>query len=123
MADINPLTGQPLPPWQMLVIGPPETWNTFDQGPRRTVVDTRPGAVLPAWIVRLDVPIPGEASVTTFYDNGDPGGSYQADSGGAYRLPDIVTTAPAPVQAAGFGWGALLLVGLLVAIAWSGRAD
>ena len=114
MPDLNPLTGRPLEVWQQLVTGPPETWNAFDQGPRRTVVDTRPGALLPPWIVRLDIPLGGGASFTAFSDDGTPGGSY---SPAVQQLPDLVTTAAAPVAPS---WGAFLLLAVAVfAIAWT----
>lgn len=113
--DLNPLTGLPLAAWQQLVTGPPETWNAFDQGPRRTVVDTRPGAVLPPWIVRLDIPLGAGAYFTSFTDNGQPGGSYSPN---VQQLPDLVTTA-APVAPS---WGAFLLLAVAVfAIAWTRR--
>jgi len=108
MADLNPLTGRPLEAWQQLVIGPASTWNAFDQGPRRTVVDTRRGAQLPPWIVRLDIPLGAGAYVTVFQDNGDPGGSY---SPSVQQLPELSVTAPAPVPIqAGLSWGAFLLI-------------
>lgn len=110
--DLNPLTGRPLEAWQQLVIGPPETWNAFDHGPRRTVVDTRRGAVLPAWIVRLDIPVSPGAYVTVFQDTGQPGGSYNPD---AQQLPDLVTTAP-QLAGARWSWAALLAIALSFAI-------
>jgi len=112
VADLNPLTGLPLPAWQQLVIGPAETWNAFDQGPRRTVVDTRPGAILPPWIVRLDIPVGGGGYVTAFQDNGQPGGSYSPN---VQELPELVTTAPR-IQQAGLSWGLLLLLALGVVV-------
>lgn len=121
MADVNPLTGLPLETWQQLVTGPPGTWNAFDQGPRRTVVDTRPGAVLPPWILRLDIPIGGGAFVTAFSDDGRPGGSY---SPSIQELPDLVATAPRlPAAAAGgVSWPTFLLLALAVfAVAWTRR--
>jgi hypothetical protein len=118
MAELNPLTGLPLEAWQTLVTGPPETWNAFDQGPRRTVVDMRPGAVLPPWIVRLDIPVGAGGYVTSFIDNGQPGGSY---SPSVQQLPELSVTAPAPTG--GVSWGAFLLLALgVLAIAWSRRA-
>ena len=123
MPELNPLTGRPLEDYQQLVVGPPETWNAFDQGPRRTVVDTRPGAILPPWILRLDIPVGLGATVTAFVDNGEPGGSY---SPSIQQLPDLETTAPRlPVLAAGGGvsWPAFLVLALAVlAIAYTRRA-
>ncbi len=107
MAELNPLTGKPLESWQQLVIGPAETWNAFDQGPRRTVVDMRPGALLPPWIVRLDIPVGAGAYVTTFLDNGEPGGSY---SPSVQQLPELTTTAPRIPAIAGVSWGAFLFI-------------
>jgi len=106
MAELNPLTGRPLEAWQTLVVGPSSTWNAFDQGPRRTVVDIRPGAPLPPWIVRLDIPVGSGAYVTAFTDNGEPGGSY---SPSAQQLPDLVTSAPR-LELAGVSWGTFLLI-------------
>jgi len=113
MAELNPLTGRPLEAWQTLVVGPSSTWNAFDQGPRRTVVDMRPGAALPSWIVRLDIPVGSGSYVTAFTDNGEPGGSY---SPSAQQLPDLVTSAPRlELAGVGMSWGTfLILAGLAV---------
>lgn len=111
--ELNPLTGRPLESWQTLVIGPAETWNVFDQGPRRTVVDIRPGAMLPPWIVRLDIPIAAGSTVTAFMDNGQPGGSYAPS---AQVLPDLVTTAPAPAPSAASPWLWLLVLASAIAL-------
>lgn len=82
--DLNPLTGQPLAPYEVLVIGSPMTGN------RVTVVDTRPGALVPSWItVAVD-----DGDTRHYFDNGLRGGSYLDD--GAYQLPDLNTNAPAP---------------------------
>jgi hypothetical protein len=116
VSELNPLTGRPLEPWQQLIIGPAETWNAFDQGPRRTVVDGRPGAILPPWIVRLDIPIGSGASVTAFQDTGTPGGSYQP--GRPQQLPELVTTAQ---LAPAMSWTTFLLLALAVVAFAAGR--
>ena len=80
--DVHPLTGQPLESWQRLVTGPVET------GYRVTVVDTRPGATLPPWVNRLELPIGDGATVTIFVDTGAAGGTYE----GPQQLPELVVT-------------------------------
>lgn len=74
-AGVNPLSGLPLEAWQALVIGAPAT------GPRRTVVDTRPGATVPRWIT-----VVGDAAGGRVYvDNGVAGGTYS----GPQVLPEV----------------------------------
>jgi hypothetical protein len=92
---VNPLTGQPLEAWQVLVVGAPET------GPRRTVVDTRPGAKVQPWIVPLALPHGG-----LYVDSGRPGGTYQ----GPQQLPELV------VQ--GANWWPLVGLVVIAALGW-----
>lgn len=114
--DLDPTTGLPLAPYQRIVIGPDAT------GPRRTVVDTRPGATLSSWIVRLDLPIGDGTFVTTFVDNGQPGGTYHPGQV-PQQLPPIISvgypdpTTPAP-------WWKWLAIGGVAIIAywtWNNR--
>lgn len=97
----DPLTGEPLPEWKTVVTGPDFT------GPRRTIVNNRPGAELPAWIVRIDIPIDEYTTITQFLDTGAPGGLYQPDD--AQQLPDL-TAVVSP-----FPWGTIVVGVVIVA--------
>jgi hypothetical protein len=118
MSERDPLSGAPLPAYEHVVTGPDYTGPPGR--PRQTVVDMRPGATLPSWIRRLDVPS-GSVTVTTFYDTGAPGGTYQP--GDAQSLPDLTVTAPRLI--AGMPWWllALIAVGALAAIQSRGTRE
>jgi hypothetical protein len=59
-------------------------------GYRRTTIDTAPGATLPPWILALHIPIDSDGTtLTTYVDNGQPGGTYQPR--GVQTLPDLVS--------------------------------
>lgn len=92
MADLNPLTGQPLLPGQVLVTGGAST------GYRQTVVTS--GGPLPPWITAVPVPMftgSGTGVVMQYVDNGRPGGSYSPGLVPTpQQLPDLTVTAPAP---------------------------
>lgn len=92
----NPLDGRPLEAWQVLVTGPAIT------GPRQTVVDTRPGAVVPVWIDAMVLPDGG----SLYVDNGALGGTYD----GISTLPDLTVN--------GANLLPLVVLGLVVLGAW-----
>ena len=78
-------------------------------GYRRTVIDTTPGAVLPAWIVALEIPLDDQGTTLTQYvDTGAPGGSYQPDR--PQYLPDLVSNV-APATTSSSWLVALLAIG------------
>lgn len=96
--NVNPLTGRPLEPWQVLVTGPAET------GYRQTVVDARPGATLPRWITRVEL-----LGAPVFVDTGIPGGTYT----GAQELPTLEVTAKRDWSGLWLVLGGLAVVGLI----------
>lgn len=75
--DVNPLSGKPLLPYQILVRGDASTGN------RVTVVDTRDNVVLPSWIS-----YDGDA----FFDNGQVGGTDE----GVQQLETVVVQGGTP---------------------------
>jgi len=90
---VNPLTGAPLLPGQILVTGPAST------GPRVTVLDPTKPSTWPAWITSVNGKPVDDGTIG--------GGTYSG-----YRLPDVVATAAKYPW-----WWGLFLVIVIIALA------